>query len=600
MTGGLAHSVRARFTRIPALGGAVAAVLVMAVSIAPGMPRARADEPSRAPRAPAITSMPGAARAPASTSATAPAGRTAAVIVRAAPGGIPLAAARVRAAGGHLTRDLPIIDGFAARVPSAALPALQADPSVRAIAPDATVRLASRPAGEATTAVGSEPTSAYRQALRTDQVWQAGDQGQGVTVALIDTGVSAGTDLSGRMVSVQTGLLGQTAPCKNLSGEPTCNDTYGHGTFVAGIIAGSGAASGGTYAGVAPQAKLLSVKVAGADGSTDVSNVLAAIQWVVSFKSQYGIKVLNLSLATDSSQTYRTDPFDYAVERAWDAGIVVIASAGNTGPGAATVTKPGDDPLVITVGAVDDRGTPGIGDDELPDFSARGPTAADGLSKPDVVAPGAHLVSLRSVGSTIDQAFTDYIDGAYHRGSGTSFSAAAVSGVTALILSRTPGLSPNQVKYALTSSARQLAATTDPQQVGAGEVDAATAALNPPAGSANGGVIRSNGTGLLEASRGNVRVQTTTLPATVVDGALTAQLVLWDPLGLLLGWNPTSWYLSTWALFPWLPVTWSNVLQWPGYRWGGGNWQGSTWQTSTQPRSYGTPIVGAIWFGAWG
>ena len=188
-----------------------------------------------------------------------------------------------------------------------------------------------------------------------------------------------------------------------------------------------------------------------------MSNVLAAIQWVVSFRDRYHIRVLNLSLATDSNQTYRTDPFNYAVERAWDAGIVVVVSASNAGPARATISKPGDDPLVITVGAVDDGGTAAISDDAVPAFTSRGPTPADGLAKPDVAAPGTGIVSLRSVGSTIDRTYPGYIDGAYHRGSGTSFSAAATSGVVALMLSRHPGLTPNEVKYALVASARAAA-----------------------------------------------------------------------------------------------------------------------------------------------
>jgi subtilisin family serine protease len=125
---------------------------------------------------------------------------------------------------------------------------------------------------------------------------------------------------------------------------------------------------------------------------------------VVSFKSRYGIKILNLSLSTDSIQTYRTDPFDYGVERAWDAGITVVVSAGNRGPGSSTISKPGDDPLVITVGAVDDRGSTDLADHEIPDFTSRGPTTADGLAKPDLVAPGVHIRSLRVPGSTIDNA----------------------------------------------------------------------------------------------------------------------------------------------------------------------------------------------------
>jgi serine protease AprX len=527
------------------------------------------------------------------------------VVVVARPGHIPAARAQVAAAGGHLTRDLALVDGFAAVVPAHAVAGLRANPEIRSLTPDTAVRVASlSQGGLLATADVSEPTSVYPQAMGANRVWQAGDRGQGVTVAVIDTGISSSTDLSGRMVSVSDGLLSPTTPCKNLSGEPTCQDNYGHGTFVGGVIAGDGTASGGTYSGVAPRANLLSVKVAGADGSTDVSNVLAAIQWVVSYRSKYSIRVLNLSLSTDSTQTYRTDPFNYAVERAWDAGIVVVVSASNRGPQAATISKPGDDPLVITVGASDDRGTPGTGDDELPDFSSRGPTVPDGLAKPDVVAPGSHLMSLRSVGSTIDQAFPDSISGAYHRGSGTSFASAATSGVVALMLARHPELQPNQVKYALTHTATALPAGTDPMVVGAGSVDAFAAALNPPAGAANADVVRSNGTGLLELSRGHVSVQTTTVPSTVVNGTLTAQLVVWDPAGYLLGWSPLSWVVSTWALTPWLPVHWAEDdwpgRNWGGRNWGGGDWQGSSWEGTSVDRDYGDTTDGAIWFGAWG
>jgi serine protease AprX len=525
------------------------------------------------------------------------------VIIRATPGAAGALGARVKALGGQITRKLPLIEGFAAAVPAAAIARLRSDPALLSMAPDARVRVSA--AGwtpTAATAGGAEQNSAYPQALRAPQVWQAGDQGQGVTVAVLDTGVTPTPDLAGRLVTVHNDRTGRDDPCENLSGEPDCTDTYGHGTFVAGIIAGDGASSGGAHVGVAPQARILAVKVTGADGSTDVSNVLAAIQWVVSFQARYHIQVLNLSMATDSVQTYRTDPFNYAVERAWDAGIVVVVSASNRGPATTTISKPGDDPLVITVGAIDDRGTAGIGDDEVPDFTSRGPTPADGLAKPDVVAPGAHMVSLRSPDSTIDQSVGD-IDGAYQRGSGTSFSAAATSGVVALMLARTSGLTPNQVKYALLASARTLHASTDPMTVGNGEVDAAAAALNPPAGSANAGVLRSNGTGSLQASRGHVEVQTVG-SMTVVNGLLTAQLLLWDPTGYLVGWNPMSWYVSTWELTPWLPVAWSANdwpgRNWGGRNWGGGDWEGSIWGGDRMSRVYGLPIEGSIWYGAWG
>jgi serine protease AprX len=547
------------------------------------------------------------ASAEATTTAVAPpivaVSTSARVIIRAAPGAAAAVAARVWALGGRVTRELPLIDGFAATVPPAAVASLRSDPAVHSLAPDAPVRVSATAwTPTAASAGGKEPNSAYPQALRAPQVWQAGDQGQGVTVAVLDTGVTSSPDLAGRLVTVHNDRTGQDSPCENLSGESDCTDTYGHGTFVAGIIAGNGASSAGAHVGVAPQAKILAIKVTGADGSTDVSNVLAAIQWVVSFQARYQIRVLNLSMATDSTQTYRTDPFNYAVERAWDAGIVVVVSASNRGPATTTISKPGDDPLVITVGAIDDRGTAGIGDDEVPDFTSRGPTPADGLAKPDVVAPGAHLVSLRSPDSTIDQSVGD-IDGAYQRGSGTSFSAAATSGVAALMLARTSGLTPNQVKYALLASARALPASSDRMTVGFGEVDAAAAALNPPAGSANAGVLRSNGTGSLQASRGHVEVQTVG-SMTVVNGLLTAQLLLWDPTGYLVSWNPMSWYVSTWELTPWLPVAWSANdwpgRNWGGRNWGGGDWEGSIWGGDRMSRTYGIPIEGSIWYGAWG
>lgn len=492
--------------------------------------------------------------------------------------------------GGEVTRKLAIVDGFAATIPARALGRLESAPGVTAVTPDERVHVQA----SAGTASGTDDTvfSAYPAALGADRVWQTGNRGQRVTVALIDTGVTSSPDLKGRVLSVTDKISGRTSACENLSGEADCNDNYGHGTFVAGVIAGDGTASAGRWTGVAPQANILSVKVAGRDGSADVSSVLSAIQWVVSFKDRYGIRVLNLSLGTDSTATYRTDPFNYAVEKAWDAGIAVVIAASNRGPAPGTVSKPGDDPLAITVGAVDDRGTADVVDDELPDFSSHGPTAADGLAKPDVVAPGAHIVSLRSVGSTIDEDFPGYVDGAYHRGSGTSFATGAVSGVVALMLARTPALTPDRIKYALAKTARPLAASSDPMAVGAGEVDAYAATVAPPAGVANVGVTRSNGTGVLDASRGRVEVETST-DHTVVDGLLTAQLLAWNPTLFLAGWSIPGWYLSTWYVNPRLPVTWAGN-DWPGHNWGGGQWEGND-----VSRSYGAPTAGSAWYGAW-
>ncbi|MGH9281812.1 MAG: S8 family serine peptidase, partial [Acidimicrobiales bacterium] len=413
-------------------------------------------------------------------------------------------------------------------------------------------------------------------------------------------GVSAVPDLAGKVLSVRDDVTGALKPCVNLSGEQSCSDSYGHGTFMAGIIAGSGANSGGTYKGMAPDARILSVKIAGKDGSADVSTVLAAVQWVVSFRAEYGIRVLNLSLGTDSTQSYRVDPLNYAVERAWDSGIAVVVAAANLGPGAGTVSKPGDDPFVITVGAIDDRGTPGLGDDHLPNFSSRGPTAADGLVKPDIAAPGARVVSLNAPGSSIATNVPTSMTAGYRKGSGTSMAAAVTSGAAALLLAADPSMTPDRLKFALMATAGPTA-SDNPNEVGAGVLQAADA-LGAPAGVANQGLERSNGMGSLEASRGTVHVRTLTsdgllgtLLGTVISGSYTAQLLLWDPIGFTTGiWVPTTWYTSTFYLVGWQAVAWE------GSRWQGSRWQGSRWQGNDHPMStYGSRWQGSDWYGAW-
>jgi serine protease AprX len=496
----------------------------------------------------------------------------------------------VRRLGGQVTRALPIVAGFAATVPAARAGELAGQPGVRAVTPDAKVRVQAAAPG------GGTIRSVYPKTIKADAVWNRGVTGRGVTVAVLDTGVASVPDLAGRLVQVRDDLTGQTTPCKNLSGELDCNDRYGHGTFIAGLVAGNGASSGGRWKGVAPEASVLSVKTAGADGAADVSNVLAAIQWVVSFKDRYNIRVLNLSLGTDSTQDWRVDPLNYAVERAWAAGMTVVVAASNEGPSAGTITKPADDPWVVTVGATDDRGTAALGDDQLPDFSGRGPTA-HGLAKPDVAAPGAHVISLRAPGSTIDTQFPWYVDGSYRQGSGTSMATGVVSGAVALMLQANPGFTPDRVKHALAATARD-AASGDPMAVGAGVVNVEAAAYSAPPGVANQGLARSNGQGSLALSRGSVQVRTDGLPGTVLGpvlgATLTAQLLLWNPGGYTgAAWVPSDWYLSTWEVHRWNRVTWYGS-DWPGTK-----WRGSTWQGQEQDESYGSPLPGSAWYGAW-
>ena len=527
-----------------------------------------------------------AASAPAAPAHVAVATANERVIVQAVT--VDVARRAVEAVGGVVRIDLPIVDGVAADVPAALVHALAGGPGIRAVTSDARMTVQGTIGDEGRVAPESKPKSVYPKVVRADELGKEGGTGAGVRVAVLDTGINETRDLRGRILPVVSKFLGAPQPCVNLSGEPTCADRYGHGTFMAGIIAGDGTASRGKYVGVAPEAELISIKVGGRDGSADVSSVLAGIQWAVSFRDRYDIRVLNLSLGTDSKQSWKVDPLNYAVEQAWLSGITVVVAASNRGPDAGTISKPGDDPWVITVGATDDLMTVPIADDWLPDFSARGP-APQGVAKPDVVAPGAHIVSLRAKGSTIDRRFDNYIDKTYRQGSGTSMSAAVVSGVAAAILSRKPSTSPNRLKYMLMETARPVA-VPDEDAVGQGMVDGYDAAFNAPAGLANEGLAKSTGTGSLEASRGNVHVS---VDGQVVDGLLTARMILWEALLFLGLWDEGTWYAFD-LLGLWRMTNWHDDV------WAGHNWEGCSWgETHDDKCFYGHNWEGSAWYGAW-
>jgi len=515
------------------------------------------------------------------------------VVVQAVAGRRDGAEREVMRLGGRVTRDLPIVHGFAATLPADSVPALARHDGVTVVSEDRPVRVQSTP-----TTDGNGPLAP--RVVRAPEAWAAGATGEDVTVALVDSGVADDLpDLAGRLVQVHDERTGEPASCYDLSGEGHCDDTYGHGTFMAGLIAGNGAANGGRPTGAAPEADLLSVKVAGANGAADVSTVLAAIQWVVSFRDTYDVRVLNLSLGTDSTQSWKDDPLNYAVERAWDAGVFVVVAAANTGPAAGTIAKPADDPWVVTVGAVDDRGTVGRGDDRVPDFSSRGPTR-EGVAKPDVVAPGAHVVSLRAPGSTLDRDYPPADPTSpYRSGSGTSMAAAVVSGVAAAALDAHEELTPDQLKHALRAAARP-AASDDPFAVGAGLVDAHALVDAPTAGAANGGLERSDGRGDLGASRGSLVMTADDPLGTLLTGRQTAQLLLWDPIGFTSGsWTPSTWYASLHGTAGWNAAQWSGQ-NWTGQNWTGQNWTGSSWyEEHDEESSYGRAGPGSASYGAW-
>ena len=346
----------------------------------------------------------------------------------------------------------------------------------------------------------------FLRAQKIDRTWLR-STGKGVGVAVIDTGIAGDhadfQTAGGRGSRVIASAV--TNPCAK-----DAQDHFGHGTHVAGLIAGNSLSrvSGkkhlrGRYMGVAPQANLISVKVSDDDGDTTVLDVIYGIQFAVEHKDRFNIRVVNLSLSSTVSESYLTDPLDAAVESAWFSGLVVVAAAGNEGTSADAVSyAPANDPFVITAGGLDDRGTWSLRDDVLAPWSSRGLTQ-DGIRKPEVLASGARLVSALAPNSDFeDLCGACVVDGEYFRVSGTSMSAAIVSGVAALMLEERPGWTPNQVKGAL------MATLVDVPGAGA-TVDAEAAVRYSGSAVANQGLVRNTlldpATGLIDWTRASFR-----------------------------------------------------------------------------------------------
>ncbi|WP_297498289.1 S8 family serine peptidase [Thermococcus sp.] len=273
--------------------------------------------------------------------------------------------------------------------------------------------------------------------IQADTVWNSlSYDGSGIVVAVIDTGIDAShPDLKGKVVAWHDVVNGKTTPY----------DDNGHGTHVAGIIAGTGSVNS-QYIGVAPGAKLVGVKVLNGQGSGSISDIIAGVDWVVQNKDKYGIKVINLSLGSSQSSD-GTDSLSQAVNNAWASGLVVCVAAGNSGPDKYTVGSPAAADKVITVGAVDST-------DTIASFSSRGPTA-DGRLKPEVVAPGVDIIAPRASGTSMGTPIDDY----YTKASGTSMATPHVAGAAALILQAHPTWSPDKIKTAFIETADIVAPT---------------------------------------------------------------------------------------------------------------------------------------------
>jgi serine protease AprX len=433
--------------------------------------------------------------------------------------------------------------------------------------------------------------------------WNAGYTGKGIDVAVIDSGVSpvSGLDAPGKVVYGPDLSLESQAP--NLHDY----DTYGHGTFMAGLIG----ANGDAYRGMAPDARIISLKVATADGGADVSQVIAAIDWVVEHAHDPGlnIRVLNLSYGTNSSQVSGVDPLAYAVEQAWKHGIVVVASAGNTGyqrgANAPGLADPAYNPYVLAVGASDSMGTASTKDDRVASFSAS--SAGCGSCKnPDLLAPGAHLQGLRVGNSWIDAHHPEgVIDDRYFRGSGSSQAAALMSGAVALVLQKYPTMSPDLVKRFFQTKAVKLA-SFDSQAQGAGEIQLGAMANAAPQWSYTGQKwAAASGTGSLELSRGSdhiTRDGITLSGAQDIFGMPVDEGALAQSEATASSWSGDDWNGSTWSASTWSASSWSGST-WSASSWSASTWSGSTWSASTWSGSSwsGTTWSGQSWATAgWG
>jgi serine protease AprX len=423
--------------------------------------------------------------------------------------------------------------------------------------------------------------------------WNAGYTGAGVGVAVIDTGVSPVPGLNG------AGKLFNGPDLSLESQNPAFRylDTSGHGTFMAGLIAGKDStlttpyanAPASAYRGMAPDAKIVSVKVGVADGGVDVSQVIAAINWVIQHRNDNGlnIRVISLSYGTNTTQAYSVDPLAYAVEQAWKKGIVVVAAAGNTGyqrgNGAPGLANPAYNPFVIGVGGYETNGTAIPNDDSMGAYSASSAGCGSNCKNPDFVAPGSHLQGLRVAKSFIDMSHPEgLIDSRYFRGSGTSQAAAITSGVVALILQKYPNLTPDQVKRFIGDNAKKVPGA-DSQAQGKGEIDLTTMLTKSPT-SYTQSFTSSTGLGSLNASRGTDRMTD--------DGVvLTGEKDIWGraynaatmAAAMAAGnswsggtWNGNSWSGNSWSGNSWSGNSWSGN-SWSGNSWSGNSWSGNSW-----------------------
>jgi serine protease AprX len=574
--------------------------------------------------APALATAPAPAATAAATGGTA---TSRYLVALADPDADPAVGARVadvlRAGDGRLLAVHESVGTIVVEVSPAVAAGLAGVAGVRSVTPDGVAHVQSL--GYSPSTQSGSMTNVTRL-TGAQGAWRKGITGAGVDVAVIDTGTAPVASLKHSTKVVAGPDLSFESQALNLR----YLDGYGHGTHMASIIAGRevAPAAGSVYAadtknlyGMAPDARIISVKVGDHDGAVDVSQLIAAIDWVVQNRQSHGlnVRVLNLSFGTDSRQSYLLDPLSYAAETAWRSGIFVVASAGNDGSQASGLADPAYNPNLFAVGAVDTRGTDVMTDDVVPDFSQH-PNSTQYLREPDVVAPGVGIVAAGVPGASLWTSYPGARLGAdQFRGSGTSQAAAVVSGAAALLLQRWPDASPDAVRDLLTRTATPLRGTPTALQ-GRGELNVTAALASAPAapatleallGAVRSTAMRANGLGSLEAARGSSHVvmDGVTLAGerdimgaswiALLTSGLTRDLRMWSSGGVFngnqwigdgftidtttaagLAWGGRSWAGRSWAGRSWAGSAWSG-RSWAGVNWNGRSWAGGSWTSST-------------------
>jgi serine protease AprX len=461
------------------------------------------------------------------------------VLYRGAPVAVP---------GVRVVTALPLLHGAVVRGSARELAALPRVPGIAAVAPDDAVALS-----------GSDAPAGGGVLASSGLAGTGSHSGRGVRVAVVDTGVSDSAALSragGRLVD------GVDTSAVTTGGQPRTSgrfeDGYGHGTFMASLIAGGRApGSGGHPVGVAPGATVVVVKVADDAGTTSLSSVLVGLVWVATHADR--VDVANLSFSHVRPGTaYGPDPLTVAVEQVRRAGVTVAVSAGND---ASQLGDPGFTPQALTVGAVDVRSA------TVASFSGSGTVA--GVAKPDLVASGVTVLGVLPAGSVIAREHpTALTPGGLWRGSGTSQATAVVSGAAAVLLERHPGATPAQVKATLRGAARDLPGTRD----GAGQLRMPTRLLAGPDG------LALSGGGDLTGEVGFDAVSWAAVSWAGIDwSAVSWAQVRWDAVSwAAVSWAAVSWASGSWSSVRWDAVSWAAV-SWASSSWTAVSWAGDTW-----------------------